>query len=78
MPMQLSEDERRTWLDKLSGVTLGSDAFFPFRDSIDRAAQTGVRYVLQPGGSNRDEDVIAACNEYGMTMVFSGVRLFHH
>ncbi|HEY3310661.1 MAG TPA: phosphoribosylaminoimidazolecarboxamide formyltransferase [Anaerolineales bacterium] len=78
MPMQLSEDERRTWLDKLSGVTLGSDAFFPFRDSIDRAAQTGVRYVLQPGGSNRDEDVITACNEYGMTMVFSGVRLFHH
>jgi len=77
-PTQLSSQERRTWLDSLSGVTLGSDAFFPFRDSIDRAAQTGVRYVLQPGGSTRDEDVIAACNEYGMTMVFSGVRLFHH
>ncbi len=78
IPAQLTADERRAWLDTLSGVTLGSDAFFPFRDSIDRAAQTGVRYVLQPGGSTRDEDVIAACNEYGMTMVFTGVRLFHH
>jgi phosphoribosylaminoimidazolecarboxamide formyltransferase/IMP cyclohydrolase len=77
-PSQLSDEERRAWLDTLNGVTLGSDAFFPFRDSIDRAAQTGVRYVLQPGGSTRDEDVIAACNEYGMTMVFTGVRLFHH
>ncbi|HBG74984.1 MAG: 5-aminoimidazole-4-carboxamide ribonucleotide transformylase [Chloroflexi bacterium GWB2_49_20] len=78
IPAQLTPEERRTWLDSLSGVTLGSDAFFPFRDSIDRAARSGVRYVLQPGGSNRDEDVIAACHEYGMSMVFSGVRLFHH
>ena len=78
IPAQLTTDERRAWLDTLNDVTLGSDAFFPFRDSIDRAAQTGVRYVLQPGGSTRDEDVIAACDEYGMTMVFSGVRLFHH
>jgi len=78
IPAQLTADERRSWIDSLSDVTLGSDAFFPFRDSIDRAAQTGVRYVLQPGGSTRDEDVIAACNEYGMTMVFTGVRLFHH
>jgi len=78
VPEPLSPAERRDWLDKLSGVTLGSDAFFPFRDSIDRAAQTGVKYVLQPGGSNRDEDVIRACDEYGMVMVFSGVRLFHH
>lgn len=78
IPAQLTGEERRTWLDSLSGVTLGSDAFFPFRDSIDRAARSGVRYVLQPGGSNRDEDVIAACHEYGMSMVFSGVRLFHH
>ena len=77
-PEQLSMAERRAWLDSLSGVTLGSDAFFPFRDSLDRAAQTGVRYVLQPGGSNRDQDVIAACNDYGMSMVFSAVRLFHH
>lgn len=78
IPEQLTADERRAWLDRLDGVTLASDAFFPFRDSIDRAAQSGVRYVLQPGGSNRDEDVINACNEYEMVMVFSGVRLFHH
>ncbi len=78
IPDQLTAEERRVWLDGLTNVTLGSDAFFPFRDSIDRAAKSGVKYVLQPGGSNRDEDVIAACDEYGMTMVFSGLRLFHH
>ena len=78
IPRQLSPAERRAWLDTLKGVTLGSDAFFPFRDSIDRAVLTGVRYVLEPGGSNRDDDVIAACDEYGMSMVFSGIRLFHH
>lgn len=78
IPNQLSAAERRAWLDGLTDVTLGSDAFFPFRDSIDRAAKSGVKYVLQPGGSTRDEDVIAACDEYGMTMVFSGLRLFHH
>ena len=77
-PVQLSINERREWLDSLKGVTLGSDAFFPFRDSIDRAAMSGVEYVLEPGGSNRDEVVIQAADEYGMTMVFSGVRLFHH
>ncbi|MBI1795016.1 MAG: phosphoribosylaminoimidazolecarboxamide formyltransferase [Chloroflexi bacterium] len=77
-PRQLTVEERRAWLDGMSDVVLGSDAFFPFRDSIDRAVRSGVKYVLQPGGSNRDEDVIAACDEYGMTMVFSGVRLFHH
>jgi AICAR transformylase/IMP cyclohydrolase PurH len=77
-PDQLTNEERRAWLDGLTDVVLGSDAFFPFRDSIDRAAKSGVKYVLQPGGSNRDEDVIAACDEYGMTMVFSGLRLFHH
>ena len=78
IPDQLTDDERRDWLEGLTDVVLGSDAFFPFRDSIDRAAKSGVKYVLQPGGSNRDEDVIAACDEYGMTMVFSGLRLFHH
>ena len=78
IPKQLTAEERRAWLDGLTDVTLGSDAFFPFRDSIDRAAKSGVKYVLQPGGSTRDEDVIAACDEYGMTMVFSGLRLFHH
>ena len=77
-PHQLTPEERRAWLDGMSAVVLGSDAFFPFRDSIDRGARSGVKYVLQPGGSNRDVDVIAACDEYGMTMVFSGVRLFHH
>ena len=78
VPEQLKEEERRAWLDGLTDVVLGSDAFFPFHDSIDRAAKSGVRYVLQPGGSNRDDEVIAACDEYGMTMVFSGLRLFHH
>jgi phosphoribosylaminoimidazolecarboxamide formyltransferase/IMP cyclohydrolase len=78
IPKQLTTEERRAWLDGLTDVTLGSDAFFPFRDSIDRAAKSGVKFVLQPGGSNRDEDVIAACDEYDMTMVFSGLRLFHH
>lgn len=77
-PDQLTNDERRTWLNGLVEVVLGSDAFFPFRDGIDRAAKSGVKYVLQPGGSTRDEDVISACDEYGMTMVFSGLRLFHH
>ena len=78
IPNQLTNEERRAWLAGLTDVVFGSDAFFPFRDSVDRAAKSGVKYVLQPGGSNHDEDVIAACDEYGMTMVFSGLRLFHH
>jgi phosphoribosylaminoimidazolecarboxamide formyltransferase/IMP cyclohydrolase len=78
IPDPLTSEHRRAWLDGLTNVVLGSDAFFPFRDSIDRAVKSGVKYVLQPGGSGRDEEVIAACNEYGMTMVFSGLRLFHH
>ena len=83
-PRQLTPDEKREWLSKLDSacptpeVTLGSDAFFPFRDSIDRAAVSGVKYVLEPGGSTRDDTVIQAANEYGMTMIFSGVRLFYH
>ncbi len=77
-PTRLTSAEKREWLDSLSGVTLGSDAFFPFRDSIDRAQQSGVDYVVQPGGSIRDENVIEACDEYGMVMVLNGVRLFHH
>ena len=77
-PKALSAKERREWLDKLDGVSLSSDAFFPFRDSIDRAAQSGVRYVLQPGGSERDDAVIEACDEHGMVMAMSGLRLFHH
>jgi len=62
----------------LAGVSLGSDAFFPFPDSIDRAAESGVRYVAQPGGSVRDDLVIEACNRYGMVMAMTGLRLFHH
>jgi phosphoribosylaminoimidazolecarboxamide formyltransferase/IMP cyclohydrolase len=78
IPLQLTAQEKREWLAGLKNVVLGSDAFFPFRDSIDRAQQSGVKYVLQPGGSNRDDAVIQACDEYGMAMIFSGVRLFHH
>ncbi len=77
-PRQLTPEEKRAWLSKLDSISLGSDAFFPFRDSIDRAAASGVRYVVEPGGSVRDDAVIQAANEYGMTMIFSGVRLFHH
>ncbi len=78
VPRQLMPDEKRSWLDGMQDVVLGSDAFFPFRDSIDRSAMSGVKYVLQPGGSNRDDIVIEACNLYGMVMIFSGIRLFHH
>ncbi len=78
IPRQLTRTERQDWLAGQNGVTLGSDAFFPFRDSIDRAAASGVKYVLEPGGSTRDGDVIQAADDYGMTMIFSGVRLFHH
>jgi AICAR transformylase/IMP cyclohydrolase PurH len=78
IPAQLTNEERRAWLYTLNGVTLGSDAFFPFRDSLDRAAKSGVCYVFEPGGSTRDEDVIQAADEYGMAMAFTGVRLFHH
>jgi AICAR transformylase/IMP cyclohydrolase PurH len=78
MPRPIPPEEKRSWLNGMKGVVLGSDAFFPFRDSIDRASQSGVQYVLQPGGSNRDDAVIQACDGYGMLMVFSGIRLFHH
>lgn len=78
IPKRLTEDEQREWLDRLEGVAISSDAFFPFRDNIDRAARSGVKYILQPGGSVRDDIVIEAANEYGMVMAFSGVRWFHH
>ena len=77
-PRQLALSEKQDWLSKLDTITLGSDAFFPFRDSVDRAAASGVKYVLEPGGSTRDDIVIQAADQYGMTMIFSGVRLFHH
>jgi phosphoribosylaminoimidazolecarboxamide formyltransferase/IMP cyclohydrolase len=78
VPRRLTPDEKRDWLQGLRHVALGSDAFIPFRDTIDCAALYGVEYVAQPGGSLRDEDMIAACNSYGMAMAFTGVRLFHH
>jgi phosphoribosylaminoimidazolecarboxamide formyltransferase/IMP cyclohydrolase len=78
VPAKLSAEQKREWVDSFSDVALASDAFFPFRDNIDRASRSGVRYIIQPGGAARDDVVIEACNEYGMLMVFSGLRLFHH
>ena len=77
-PEAFTAKEKRAWLDQLQGVTLGSDAFFPFSDNIERAHKSGVAYIAQPGGSVRDEDVIATCNKYEMAMAFTGIRLFHH
>ena len=73
-----TREEKRAWLDGLTDVALGSDAFFPFGDNIDRAHKSGVKYVAQPGGSVRDDQVIDTCNQYGMVMAFTGIRLFHH
>ena len=77
-PDPLTREEKRAWLDQMDGVALGSDAFFPFSDNIQRAYRSGVKYIAQPGGSIRDDLVIEACNEYGIAMYFSGMRLFHH
>ena len=77
-PEVFTREAKREWLDKLSGVALGSDAFFPFGDNIERAHKSGVKYIAQPGGSVRDDNVIATCNKYGMVMSFTGIRLFHH
>lgn len=77
-PEPLTREEKREWLSKMDDVALGSDAFFPFSDNIDRAYRSGVKYIAQPGGSVRDDIVIKACDEYGMVMYFSGMRLFHH
>jgi phosphoribosylaminoimidazolecarboxamide formyltransferase/IMP cyclohydrolase len=78
VPAKMSLQEKKDWLSRFSGVALSSDAFFPFRDCIDRAYQSGVKYVVEPGGALRDEDVIRACDDYGMVMIFSKTRLFHH
>jgi phosphoribosylaminoimidazolecarboxamide formyltransferase / IMP cyclohydrolase len=78
VPRRLTAEEKRAWLDRVRGVVLSSDAFFPFRDSIDRASRSGVQAVAQPGGSANDDAVIQACDEYGMVMAFTGIRLFHH
>ena len=77
-PEPLTREEKREWLDKMDGVALGSDTFFPFSDNVQRAHRSGVKYIAQPGGSIRDDLVIEACNEYGIAMYFSGMRLFHH
>ncbi len=77
-PAPLTREEKRAWLDQLDGVSLGSDAFFPFGDNIERARRSGVRYIAQPGGSIRDDNVIDACDKYGIAMAFTGIRLFHH
>ena len=77
-PEPLTKEEKKQWLSTFSGVSLGSDAFFPFGDNIERAKRSGVQYIAQPGGSIRDDNVIDTCNKYGMTMAFTGIRLFHH
>ncbi|XP_035216152.1 bifunctional purine biosynthesis protein ATIC-like [Stegodyphus dumicola] len=77
-PDLLTEAEKAEWIKQLKGVTLSSDAFFPFRDNIDRAYQSGVSYVVSPGGSTNDTSVISACDEYGMVLIHSNLRLFHH
>ena len=77
-PEVFTREEKRAWLDQLQDVALGSDAFFPFGDNIERAHKSGVKYVAQPGGSVRDDQVIETCNKYGMTRCFTGIRLFHH
>ncbi len=77
-PEPLTREEKRAWLDTMSGVALGSDAFFPFGDNIERAHRSGVEYIAQPGGSIRDDNVIETCNKYNIAMAFTGVRLFHH
>ena len=77
-PEPFTKEEKKAWLATMSGVSLGSDAFFPFGDNIERAKRSGVQYIAEPGGSIRDDNVIETCNKYGMTMVFTGIRLFHH
>jgi phosphoribosylaminoimidazolecarboxamide formyltransferase/IMP cyclohydrolase len=77
-PEVFTREEKRAWLDKMQDVALGSDAFFPFGDNIERAHKSGVKYIAQPGGSVRDDNVISTCNKYNMAMCFTGIRLFHH
>jgi phosphoribosylaminoimidazolecarboxamide formyltransferase/IMP cyclohydrolase len=77
-PEVFTREERREWLNKMTDVALGSDAFFPFGDNVERANRSGVRYIAQPGGSIRDDNVIETCDKYGIAMCFTGIRLFHH
>ncbi|MDR2569670.1 MAG: phosphoribosylaminoimidazolecarboxamide formyltransferase, partial [Oscillospiraceae bacterium] len=78
LPPKLTSDERKEWISKAAEVALGSDAFFPFGDNIERAKRSGVKYIAQPGGSIRDDNVIETCDKYNMVMAFTGIRLFHH
>jgi phosphoribosylaminoimidazolecarboxamide formyltransferase/IMP cyclohydrolase len=77
-PEPLTREEKKAWLENFKDVSLGSDAFFPFGDNIERAHRSGVQYIAQPGGSIRDDNVISTCNKYGIVMAFTGIRLFHH
>ena len=77
-PEPFTREQRRAWLNGMSGVALGSDAFFPFGDNIERAHKSGVEFIAQPGGSIRDDNVIEVCDKYGIAMAFTGIRLFHH
>ena len=77
-PQPFPRAEQRAYLSTITGVALGSDAFFPFGDNIERAHRSGVSFIAQPGGSIRDDHVISTCNKYGISMVFTGLRLFHH
>ena len=77
-PEIFTREEKRAWLDTMKGVALGSDAFFPFGDNIERAHRSGVEYIAQPGGSIRDDNVIETCDKYNIAMAFTGIRLFHH
>ena len=77
-PEPLTAEEKKAWLSTRQNVALGSDAFFPFSDNVERAHRSGVKYIAEPGGSIRDDDVIACCDKYGIAMAFTGMRLFHH
>jgi phosphoribosylaminoimidazolecarboxamide formyltransferase/IMP cyclohydrolase len=77
-PAPLTAQEKKAWIATQTGVTVGSDAFFPFGDNVERARKSGVAYIAEPGGSIRDDNVIATANKYGITMCFTGMRLFHH
>ena len=77
-PEPLTAQERQQWRAYLTGVTVGSDAFFPFGDNVERARKSGAAYIVQPGGSIRDDNVIETCDRYGIVMCFTGMRLFHH
>ena len=77
-PEVLTAEEKRAWIATQSGVTCGSDAFFPFGDNVERARKSGVQFIVEPGGSIRDDHVIATADRYGMVLAFTGMRLFHH